>query len=228
MRFADPKEQAANLGPLFAAEAKAEVPVFGPDRYTSPHTKAALAAKVTKALKSTDDLVVDSLVPKETEPEDAASLSESISKLRLKANKLVEVEKSQLLDSTILTPKKVYSSRELHDKSHYGVVSLFPWANAQREVLDHVVLSRAKAGYLFDCKKNKSLVGDDKWLQDVWDWILGAELAAKDDGMVALSLDLSYLGVYTIWMNLLGMSFILLCSLTILTRHRRKSRVSID
>lgn len=35
---------------------------------------------------------------------------------------------------------------------------------------------------------------------------LGAEIAANDDGMVSGPLDLSYMGVYTIWMNLLGMS----------------------
>lgn len=32
----------------------------------------------------------------------------------------------------------------------------------------------------------------------------GAEKAAQDDGMVSKPLDLSYMGVYTIWMNLLG------------------------
>lgn len=34
----------------------------------------------------------------------------------------------------------------------------------------------------------------------------GAEHAATDDGMVSGPLDLSYMGVYTIWMNLLGMA----------------------
>jgi hypothetical protein len=36
--------------------------------------------------------------------------------------------------------------------------------------------------------------------------LLGAEHAAVDDGMVSGPLDLSYMGVYTIWMNLLGTS----------------------
>lgn len=35
---------------------------------------------------------------------------------------------------------------------------------------------------------------------------LGAEHAATDDGMVSGPLDLSYMGVYTIWKNLLGMA----------------------
>lgn len=32
----------------------------------------------------------------------------------------------------------------------------------------------------------------------------GAEEAAQDDLMVSRPLDLNYMGVYTIWMNLLG------------------------
>jgi hypothetical protein len=34
----------------------------------------------------------------------------------------------------------------------------------------------------------------------------GAEQAAADDGMISGPLDLSYMGVYTIWNNLLGLS----------------------
>jgi len=34
--------------------------------------------------------------------------------------------------------------------------------------------------------------------------ISGAEEAAQDDRMVSRPLDLSYMGVYTVWMNLLG------------------------
>ena len=33
-----------------------------------------------------------------------------------------------------------------------------------------------------------------------------AEKVASDDGMVSGILDLSYMGVYTVWMNLLGTS----------------------
>lgn len=35
----------------------------------------------------------------------------------------------------------------------------------------------------------------------------GAEEAAQDDRMVSRPLDLSYMGVYTIWMNLLGETY---------------------
>ena len=38
------------------------------------------------------------------------------------------------------------------------------------------------------------------------DALTGAEEAASDGGMVSGPLDLSYMGVYTVWMNLLGKS----------------------
>jgi len=51
------------------------------------------------------------------------------------------------------------------------------------------------------------------------DQSLGAEEAASDDGMISGILDLSYMGVYTVWMNDLGT--ITDCSLpSLLTFHR--------
>lgn len=35
--------------------------------------------------------------------------------------------------------------------------------------------------------------------------LTGAQEAAANDGMVSGTLDLSYMGVYTIWMNSLGL-----------------------
>lgn len=39
----------------------------------------------------------------------------------------------------------------------------------------------------------------------------GAEEATQDGGMISGPLDLSYMGVYTIWMNSLGRDFDLYC-----------------
>lgn len=62
-----------------------------------------------------------------------------------------------------------YSSRELHDKSHFT-----SWSTKfLSKLLDSTLLQRAQAGYLFDCKLNKKVVKDDHWLKDVWDWIEG-------------------------------------------------------
>ncbi|KAF5521711.1 putative WD repeat-containing protein [Colletotrichum aenigma] len=71
-------------------------------------------------------------------------------------------------------------------------------------LLDHVMLLRAKEKYLFDCNVNRAVVSDDPWLRYMWDWIADAEDAAQDGGMKLSPLDLSYMGVCTIWCNDLG------------------------
>ncbi|KAK8221388.1 WD40-repeat-containing domain protein [Phyllosticta capitalensis] len=63
---------------------------------------------------------------------------------------------------------------------------------------------RAKEGYSLDCKKNKQIVANDPWLVGLWDQVQRLEDLAKDDGMVAEAVDLSYLGVAYIWENTLG------------------------
>ncbi|KAJ0339538.1 hypothetical protein KNSL1_011969 [Colletotrichum chrysophilum] len=71
-------------------------------------------------------------------------------------------------------------------------------------LLDHAMLLRAKEKYLFDCNVNRAVVADDPWLRYMWDWIADAEDAAQDGGMKLSPLDLSYMGVCTIWCNDLG------------------------
>ncbi|KHJ35901.1 putative wd repeat domain-containing protein [Erysiphe necator] len=74
----------------------------------------------------------------------------------------------------------------------------------QCEHKDSDMIGLATAGYLFNCQKNKLLSKSRTQLQDVWEWISGAEEAAKNDGMVTGPLDLSYMGAYCIWTNQLG------------------------
>lgn len=63
---------------------------------------------------------------------------------------------------------------------------------------------RCQEGYLFDCSKNMQIVADDPSLVRMWATIKRLEELAKDGGMVAESLDLSYLGVEAIWKSQLG------------------------
>lgn len=50
------------------------------------------------------------------------------------------------------------------------------------------------------CAKNAKLVGNDEPdLKYMWEWLQGAREAAQEDGMVASGLDLSYLGLMSIW-----------------------------
>lgn len=226
MDFADQGEREEVLGPLFAAAAKSDVPIFGPDRFAQLETKAKLTAAIKHIVHSKEDHVVNVLASADSD------VALSLNKLGLNKSSGVQIPKLGLQsvtneDKSIETPTtvaKFHTSRELHDMSHYSVLSCIPRTKPDSELFHNVMLRRAVDGYLFDCKKNTAVVANDKWLQGVWEWIAGklrlpaigaiytcinlplidAEDSAKDDGMVSGSLDLSYMGVYTVWMNILG------------------------
>ncbi|KAE8451231.1 hypothetical protein EG329_004395 [Mollisiaceae sp. DMI_Dod_QoI] len=210
LNFSDPKERERMLGPLYATAAKTDVPVFGADGYNSSTTKQALNNAIKKALESGKDPVVDLIAPVDItdhRPDVAVSpvepMEDSFSQLRM--DKSVDRKPPQKNETVPdLRVSKAVSSRELHDKSHYSTIACLPADKATHDKLDHVMLQRAVDGYLFDCKINRAIVTGDPWLQDVWEWIARAEEAAKDDGMVTMPLDLSYMGVYTLWTNVLG------------------------
>ncbi|OMP86956.1 WD repeat-containing protein [Diplodia seriata] len=67
-----------------------------------------------------------------------------------------------------------------------------------------VAKRRAKEGYCLDCKKNKQILANDPWLVGLWELVQRFDDLAKDDGMIADGVDLSYLGVAYIWENSLG------------------------
>ncbi|ORY70125.1 WD repeat domain-containing protein [Pseudomassariella vexata] len=96
------------------------------------------------------------------------------------------------------------SNRHSHEKLLSLSLDTKGFPKEAQLVLDHVALLRAKDKYLFDFAANRDIVSDDPWLRDMWDWIAGAAQDAADEGMVALGLDLSYMGVHAIWANDLG------------------------
>lgn len=67
-----------------------------------------------------------------------------------------------------------------------------------------IMRARAVQGYLFDCTKNQMIVNEDVWLQDLWSWISGAQEAVDDQSMLSAKIDMSYMGVYSIWNNDIG------------------------
>jgi hypothetical protein len=217
MKFEDPIEREKVIGPLYESEAKTAVPVFGDERLTSNATRSAVQAAVKSALQSTADPIINLLSEVDLRPSSNNLQAETLSG-QLKKMKMAAVGG----DDVTPAAAKLFSSQELHDRSHYSSFSFTYSQKSQTDLPDNVILRRAKAGYLFDCKLNKSIVMTDYWLRDVWEWIQGnyalsdwktpcsnalsgAEEAATDDGMVSGPLDLSYMGVYTIWNNLLGM-----------------------
>lgn len=179
MSFADPSERDELLGPLFASEAKADTPVFGPQRFTLKTTRARVESTVKKLLQSAEDPVVNLLIPTESGsgPElnssKPSTLSNNLEQLRAEHKSSKTAVKK--IDPAVSS--KVLSSIELHDKSHYTSASLGPSAQPKSDILDQIMLQRATRGYLFDCAQNLAIVADDPWLQDVWRWIKGRLIA---------------------------------------------------
>jgi hypothetical protein len=171
MNFADPSEREKVLGPLFATAAKADVPIFGPNKFASASIKTVLNAAIKNSLHSEADPVVDLLASADPALE---PFKEEISQLHISS----KVAKGKMVDSKMSSigpdpPNKVYSSRELHDRSHYSTFRASPTSNRGSELPSHVMLNRTEDGYLFDCKKNQLIVANDNWLRDVWEWIEG-------------------------------------------------------
>ncbi|KAH8205820.1 hypothetical protein TruAng_000096 [Truncatella angustata] len=96
------------------------------------------------------------------------------------------------------------SNRQLHERLLSQNIDARGLSKEGQAVLDHILLLRAKNRYLFDPTVNRDVLSDDPWLRDVWDWIHGAENDNVEGGMTADGLDLSYMGVSTIWANDLG------------------------
>lgn len=75
---------------------------------------------------------------------------------------------------------------------------------ASKDVLQNdicvVMRKRVEAGYLMDCAKNAALVkNENRYLEDMWIWLDGAQECARDEGMMTGNLNLSFLGVLAVW-----------------------------
>lgn len=60
---------------------------------------------------------------------------------------------------------------------------------------------RCEEGYLFAPAKNIAIASDSRWLQSFWAWVERAMKISRLGNMVQDNLDLSYLGVHSIWME---------------------------
>ncbi|RMZ81048.1 hypothetical protein DV738_g2480, partial [Chaetothyriales sp. CBS 135597] len=66
---------------------------------------------------------------------------------------------------------------------------------------DNIIRERAVDGYGIDPSDNKEIVEDDEWLLAMWEWIEHATNLHEENQLSRDNLDLSYLGVYSIWME---------------------------
>ncbi|PBP26540.1 WD repeat domain-containing protein [Diplocarpon rosae] len=210
MQFGDPEEHEKVIGPLYTAAAEADAAIFGPKGLKTDTNAEKLRERVKAWLELRWDPVADLLAPAgpglgatTSSTSEFESIGDDFTQLHLEPKERKRIPTTNGLFDFV-TPNNVSSSRELYDQAHYTALSRFPTLKTSRDQLDHVILRRAMDGYLFDAELNQDVVADDPWLQNVWKWIAGADEEAQDDAMMSLPLDLSYMGVYTVWMNILG------------------------
>jgi hypothetical protein len=168
IHFADSDEQEAVLGPLFATAVKADVAIFGPDKFTSTEIRKAMVNNIKIAMHSGKDPVMEilagptSISGNTTSGEEIKTLEASMSKLGVPKSKK---SKSKIMQDNVL--EHTASGREMHDST----VSLVPTTQARGETQDTIMLRRAINGYLFDCAKNIALLENNEWLQGAWSWV---------------------------------------------------------
>jgi hypothetical protein len=176
VHFADSDEQEAVLGPLFATAAKADVAVFGPDKFTTSENKKKMVNEIKIAIHSREDPVAELLAGPESNTDATTSdddrdktLGASMSILGLAKSKK---DKSSITQNNVLDDTRLANSgRETHQKVQNSMVSLAPTVKAQGNTRDNIMLRRAINGYLFDCAKNITLLKNDEWLQGAWLWV---------------------------------------------------------
>jgi len=93
---------------------------------------------------------------------------------------------------------------QLREKLLGTIWSTTGFPKEAQAIIDHTMLFRAIDKYCFDYTHNREVVSDDPWLRDLWDWVAGADEAAYDGGMIYQGMDLSFIGVSSIWFRDLG------------------------
>ncbi|KAF2502570.1 hypothetical protein BU16DRAFT_474872 [Lophium mytilinum] len=114
------------------------------------------------------------------------------------------IDQPRRTPSAINIQSSDHSSRELHEDL---LTLAFPDVRVKLSDVLKVLEThkrRCQEGYNMDCRKNQKIVANDPWLVDMWGLISRLDVLAYEDGMIANGLDLTYLGVSSIWSNKLG------------------------
>ncbi|KAG5922788.1 hypothetical protein E4U42_005266 [Claviceps africana] len=226
MQF-EPTEEPEILGPLLTEKTLAAMPIFGPD-------KAHILDRLDDMLQDIEPAPINVQHVDETSRSllptlrDASTISRKLLAIRAyikneqahrqaeegqapqkaqKAQKAQEASSGRFHNRAheiSLAPNSLGSCREFHEARLATLATAKGLSREAQSLIDHSMLLRAKEKYLFDATTNRSILSDDPWRRFLWDWIADAELAADDGGLLLGNMDLSYLGVYSIWTNDLG------------------------
>lgn len=171
MKFSAKTEQEANIGPLIATTLKEQVPIFGPNSYKNQKVIAELSAQVKGIVQQPGNYVIDLLDPAQSSQVEQSQHTASKLNGNSKQENGVVFTKDAKSDRRESVSAEPLSSAAQHDSEHYATRRALPTSKEQHNLLDKVMLRRAKKGYLFNSELNMSIVSEDRWLQDVWEWV---------------------------------------------------------
>ncbi|CAM1505534.1 Fc.00g111710.m01.CDS01 [Cosmosporella sp. VM-42] len=217
MQF-EPSQASEMLGPLLIEQALSDVPLFGPNGAdVKTNVENALTAQKPTSVPigdvgSSATAMPESFYRASTVAAKIRALRAFVRnefnttnpangvKPRIKDTKILEIGTSEMS----LASDSLGSCREIHDALLTSLAEAEGLPREAQCVIGHTMLLRAREKYLFDAVANRDIVADDPWVKYVWDWIATAEESADDGGLILSNLDLSYLGVHSIWTNNLG------------------------
>lgn len=218
MQF-EPAQTAEMLGAFLAEQTLSEVPIFGLKK-EDVEERLRSALKDKPAVSVTVEHVDKMAAPLPASFEKVTSVAQKLRSLRKYVGDNQEASRTEQggavgpsrgslhadngADNTWLASNSLGSCREMHEGLLGTLVAIRGLPREAQSVVDHTMLLRAKEKYLLDAATNRSVVSDDPWKMFVWDWIADAERAADNGGMLLGNMDLSYLGVHSIWTNDLG------------------------
>ncbi|KAK5990218.1 SEH-associated 4-like protein [Cladobotryum mycophilum] len=218
MRF-EPAQASEMLAPIITEQTLSDVPIFGPEKgKIESRIEAALNPNVP--VSATVEHLNKLTSPLPESFTNSETISEKIRGLRAFVRDEQEAKNAPEKDepsngnakpakkgskaSTSIESNGLGSCREMHETLLGTLLAAQGLPREAQCVVDNVKLLRAKERYLFDPVTNRHVVSDDPWKRFVWDWIDDAERAADDGGLLLANMDLSYLGVHSIWINDLG------------------------
>lgn len=161
------------------------LPIFGLER----NDVTAMADRVREKVVVNSGLLEDELAEDVPLPESFANARSISDKLRILRGYMWGMTNPDLAEKEDLTlygpmtlirlqeglPEELsnIASRALHENLLKATNETAGFPRAAQLVLDHIMLARAKESYLFDCRRNRTVISDDHWLKGVWGWIEG-------------------------------------------------------
>lgn len=174
MEFEAPQAHSL-LGPLFTERALSDVPLFGSERANVN----ALVEKTMSPSAHVEELLAEAAAEGDNQLDisvKATPLADKLKALRLASNAPSQIQGAASGVKGQSNPQLggVPSSQlQRHEKLLSEAKTVGHPSSKTQAVLDHIMLLRAKEGYLFNFEKNQKIAADDSWLRDVWAWVAG-------------------------------------------------------